>query len=643
MRHRMSAVLENPPEIEPVFDLELEVAEKAVAQPDDTGSYTVHSTLEELSGYSVTLDSRTTGGDLGTLLTAQPDLPGVILLEGGKLLGVISQSHYYKCVSRAFGREIFQGRPATLMLEETKDRPLVLSSGCGIQHAVEECLSRPTHLVYEPFVVHEKASNEYRICSFQVLLLASSQIAALRNDQMAQILNSMTDGLLVIDRHFRIGHEYSQAAAHIFERDDLDRFSLLEILAPLVDATVHGQIADYLKVLFNPKLIDKLIKTINPAKQVTARFILPEEHTKYFTLNFERVRSQGEISQVLVQVEDITQQRNLAKELEKQEAASEEKLQLILQILRVDPPVLREFIQQFRDGLVALDRLLQAESSDHLHAWINDLFRTVHTLKGESALLQLPLYERPLHKLEDGLAALRTMAEIKVEDLALISPAVENLRQLDDNMSSALAHLDQLSPRSAAATEKAVPERQGPLMLATRMLEDLSKRLGKPVSFHTTVRDEDLPADYREAITELLLHLVRNAMVHGIELPAVRAARGKNATGTIQFAIKPHPDFHEVIFQDDGAGLDYEKIRRRAAQLGRTLATPEEMHEAIFSPGFSTAETITELAGRGVGLDAIRHTILQRGGSIHVYSDEGAYCAFQILLPLTAAKTGGAA
>jgi len=638
----MSAVLDHPREIEPVFDLELEVAGKEIEQPEDRGSYTVHSTLEELPGHAVILDSRTTGGELGKLLTAQPDLPGVILLEEGKLIGVISQSHYYKCVSRAFGREIFQGRSATLMLEETKDLPLVLSADCGIQHAVEECLSRPTHLVYEPFVVHQKKTNTYRICSFQVLLLASSQIAALRNDQMAQILNSMTDGLLVIDNDFRIGHEYSQAAAHIFERNDLDRFSLLEILAPLVDATLHGQIADYLKVLFNPKLIDKLIKTINPAKQITARFILPEEHTKYFTLNFERVRSQGEISQVLVQVEDITQQRNLAKELEKQEAAAEEKLQLILQILRVDPPVLREFIQQFRDGLAALDRLLQAESSDHLHAWINDLFRTVHTLKGESALLQLPLYERPLHKLEDGLAALRSQAEIKVEDLALISPAVESLRQLDDNMSSALAHLDQLSPRSAApAGEKAAPERHGPLMLAIRMQEDLSKRLGKPVTFHTAVRDEDLPADYRDAISELLLHLVRNAMVHGIELPAVRASRGKNTTGTIQFAIKPHPNFHEVIFQDDGAGLNYEKIRQRATQLGQTLTTPEEMHEAIFSPGFSTAENITELAGRGVGLDAIRHTILQRGGSIHVYSEEGAYCAFQILLPLAAAKAEG--
>ena len=183
----------------------------------------------------------------------------------------------------------------------------------------------------------------------------------------------------------------------------------------------------------------------------------------------------------------------------------------------------------------------------------------------------------------------------------------------------------------------------GPLTVAARMIEDLSKRLAKPVSFHSMARDEDLPETYREVINELLLHLVRNSMVHGIESPSVREARGKSPTGTIQFALKPHPDFHEIIFQDDGAGLNYERIRLRAAEMGRTLSRPEEYHEAIFAPGFSTAENVSELAGRGVGLDAIRHSVVQLGGSIHVYSEEGSYCAFQVLLPRTAPTTKGAA
>jgi chemotaxis protein histidine kinase CheA len=335
-------------------------------------------------------------------------------------------------------------------------------------------------------------------------------------------------------------------------------------------------------------------------------------------------------------VEDITEQLNLSKELEKQEAAAEEKLQLILQILRVEPTVLREFLRRFREGLETFTPLLQSEDGGDLHDKIHHVFRTVHTLKGESALLQLSLFERPLHKLEDGLAALRDNPELNSSHLTSIAPAIATLKELNENVASSLAHLDQLSPKSAASPgEPPPPVRQGPLTLANRMVEDLSERLAKPVSFHSAVRDEDLPEAYREVINELLLHLVRNSMVHGIEPTAIREARGKSAVGTLQFAIKPHPDFHEIIFQDDGAGLNYERIRHRAAQMGRILSTPEEFHDAIFIPGFSTAENVSDLAGRGVGLDAIRHSVLQSGGSIHVYSEEGSYCAFQVLLPKT--------
>ena len=639
----MPALFENPNDVKIQIDLTPPTMSAESGLTEQDVNLTVHSTLGELPGYAVVLDSHTTGEDLGRLLADQAELPGVILLEQGILIGVISQSHYYKCVSRAFGREIYQGRSAALMLEDVKDRPLILSAGCGIQSAVEECLSRPTYLVYEPFVVYHETSSEYRLCSFQSLLLASSKIAALRNGQMAQILNSITDGLLVIDRTFQIGNEYSQAAAHIFERTDLDRFTFLEVLEPLIDPVLHGQIADYLAILFNPKLIDKLIRTINPAKQITVHFPLPEEHIKHLAFSFERVRSQGEITQVLVRVEDITLRLNLARELERQEEAAEEKLQLILQILRVEPTVLKEFIRRFREAINSLGELLKTKGIDDLHKKINEVFRTVHTLKGESALLRLNFYERPLNRLEDGLESLRENSELNDSHLTSIGPAVDVLKVLDGNVSLALAHLEQLSPRQTAANS-GIPSAEplGPLALVARLIKDLSERLAKPVTFHTQVRDEDLPAEYRGIIHELLLHLARNSMVHGIESAPVRESGQKAVNGTIQFAIKPHPDFHEIIFQDDGAGLNYEKIRLRALQLGQTLSSREDYHDAIFTSGFSTAESVSDLAGRGVGLDAIRNSVLQSGGNIRVYSEEGIYCAFQVLLPKAISKAGRA-
>jgi chemotaxis protein histidine kinase CheA len=271
------------------------------------------------------------------------------------------------------------------------------------------------------------------------------------------------------------------------------------------------------------------------------------------------------------------------------------------------------------------------------------LFRKAHTLKGEASLLKLTTHEKKLHQLENGLEPLRSDAQLEAGDLISIRPLLETLRELSEQIGQALEQLKSLNtsvsarnstkaaPATATSADESAPT--GPVESLTRLIADLSSRLNKPVVFHTTVKDADIPEAHREVLQEVLLHLGRNSMVHGIESTAERTARGKNPSGMIQLELKTHPDFHEIIFQDDGGGLNYDKIRRRAEQLGWAIASDDELRQAIFEPGFSTADKVTELAGRGVGLDAIRHSVQKAGGRILPHSEQGAYCAFQILLP----------
>jgi chemotaxis protein histidine kinase CheA len=152
------------------------------------------------------------------------------------------------------------------------------------------------------------------------------------------------------------------------------------------------------------------------------------------------------------------------------------------------------------------------------------------------------------------------------------------------------------------------------------------------------VQEDEWPVRHEEVVREMLIHLIRNSMVHGIEPSDERVALGKNPSGLLQLELKSsHPDYDELIFQDDGRGLPYDKIRRRAQEMGLSLESPDELSQAIFAPGFSTADSVTDLAGRGVGLDAIRHALDKIGGKIVPHSEPGAYCAFQVLLP----KAGG--
>ncbi|MCE0484787.1 MAG: Hpt domain-containing protein [Methylacidiphilales bacterium] len=619
-----------------------EVAESSPSGPN----YSTQSTLADLPGHTVVLGTDTTGEQLGTLFSQQSDLPGVIIFDENGFAGMISQTHFYKCVSRAFGREVYYRRSVAIMLQEIAT-PLILPADCSIPTAVERCLLRTLDFVYEPFLIYSREANEYKICAVQVLLLASSQLAALRNRQMELILNSVTDGLLVIDRNFRVGSEYSRVVSRLFERDDLRDASLPEVLQPLIDDVTYGQLQDYLKILFDPKLIDRLIKSINPAKQISVRFpgVDPdEEKIKHFALNFERIRSQAEISQVLVQIEDITHQINLSKELARQEAAAEEKIHLVMQILQVEPVALNRFVTHFNEGLSALEQIPnQVLENGYFKETVHGMFRRVHTLKGEAAMLRLGAHEKLLHRLEDELDKLRLAPDSGAGSLHVLSSPLEALHRLRDQIRQILEQVKSLD--TAAKTPEQPASAPAPRKLTlmeslSQMVSEISQRLNKPAVFYTSVKDEDLPSQYREMLPEILMHLIRNSMAHGLETVEVREARGKNPLGIMQLEMRSHPEVYEMIFQDDGAGLDLDKIRRRAEQMGWQLPTEDHVRYAIFEPGFSTADGVSDLAGRGVGLDAIRDAVQKAGGRIIPHSHPGAYCAFQIILPKTSPSTG---
>ncbi|WP_058834672.1 chemotaxis protein CheA [Luteimonas abyssi] len=177
-----------------------------------------------------------------------------------------------------------------------------------------------------------------------------------------------------------------------------------------------------------------------------------------------------------------------------------------------------------------------------------------------------------------------------------------------------------------------------------RLVRDLSGKLGKLVRLQTSGEATELDKGLIEKIGDPLVHLVRNAIDHGLEDPATRNAAGKDPTGTIRLAAS-HQDGHIVIeVADDGRGLARDRILAKARERG--LAVPEHPSDAqvwdlIFQPGFSTADAVTDLSGRGVGMDVVRSNIQQLGGSVQLESTTGHGTRITIRLPLTLAILDG--
>ncbi len=180
-----------------------------------------------------------------------------------------------------------------------------------------------------------------------------------------------------------------------------------------------------------------------------------------------------------------------------------------------------------------------------------------------------------------------------------------------------------------------------------RLVHDVSAKLGKKVDLQVSGEETEVDKTVIEKIIDPLVHLVRNAVDHGIEAPDVRLASGKRETGTVTLSAAHRGGNIVIEIADDGAGLRREKILGKAVEKhivtedeGERM-TDDDVYNLIFHPGFSTAETISDVSGRGVGMDVVRSNIRELGGTVEINSTEGQGSAILVRLPLTLAILDG--
>jgi len=177
-----------------------------------------------------------------------------------------------------------------------------------------------------------------------------------------------------------------------------------------------------------------------------------------------------------------------------------------------------------------------------------------------------------------------------------------------------------------------------------RMLRDLANKLGKKVELVTQGEATELDKGLVEKITDPLTHLVRNSCDHGIEMPADRLAKGKPEQGTITLAASHQGGSIVIEVRDDGKGLSREKLLAKAREKGidaPDTMTDSEVWGLIFAPGFSTADVVTDVSGRGVGMDVVKKNITSLGGTVEIDSAEGYGMRVAVRLPLTLAIMDG--
>ncbi len=570
------------------------------------------------------------------------------------------------------------------------------SAGSRLKRSVDELLATQTRSTTTlsrqvselAALLREAVVNDGR--SLRALLLGGSALAALllasmlyfswragqaaraagvAQRQVADIMGTVREGLFLIGRDGRIGGAHSDSLRGLLRVGTPAGQGFEQLLRPLVDDKTLLAAGKYLGLLWKDKVNEELIESVNPLNQIEVSFHKAQGATevRYLSFSFRRVRGTATAAgHVFGVVSDVTERVLLQRELETLKADTDSQSALLLQVLQVEPLQLQTFLGTLDAAARRSNALLRAPGRQRadLQQKLQGVFREMHSLKGEASALSLDSFVRRAHDIEDLLSALRERPELAGNDFVPVVVRLDELMTLGLEMATLQERVGKA--RSTAVSANDLPParhgdtavlggRQVAAALASaelgpspaeqinptlqRLCAEVSAASGRDVRLLTEGL-ERVPAGIVPRVREICIQMLRNSIAHGIEPRERRALTGKPPVGTvrIRFTDSDLENF-SLIIEDDGQGLNPEEIGSRAVSRGlldSTQAATLDRSGAfrlLFHPGFSTAETVSDHAGRGVGLDVVNAAVRESGGRIGISTTAGKYTRFKILLP----------
>ena len=324
--------------------------------------------------------------------------------------------------------------------------------------------------------------------------------------------------------------------------------------------------------------------------------------------------------------------------------------------VRVRASLLDRLVNQA--GEVSITRSRIASDVDQLKESLSDLTENLERLRGQLRDIELQAETQISSRMEAAKVAAaafdplefdrftrfqeltRMMAE-SVNDVATVQRTLQQTLQSAEDDLAAQARLTRELQDDLLRTR--MVEFEGLSDRLYRVVRQAAKETGKQVRLDIVGGSIEIDRGVLDRMTSAFEHLLRNSVTHGIELPALRTAGGKDATGAIVVSVTQEGNEVGVEVRDDGAGLDLSRIRNKALANGLIAAdapiSDDQLANLIFTPGFSTADKVTELSGRGVGMDVVRSEVQAIGGRIETSTSLGQGTGFKLVLPLTTAVT----
>ncbi len=459
--------------------------------------------------------------------------------------------------------------------------------------------------------------------------------------QSEVVFENVQQGIFLLDENFKISNLYSAAMEDIFQRKDIGGENFVQFMRPRLVPRDQDALEMFVKHLFNTDIDESVLSQLNPVESVQ---IFSNEdsgniQTRYIQITFSRVMNEGEISSVMVTVLDQTEAVLMQQHIKETEEKNKHESEQLLSILKIEPVVLKDFIDSSKKSLVSISERYEKSQKSDIQALITFTFNTVHNIKGNASLIDLQLIVDKFHEIEESLVDLKGK-NVSVNDFLKILYKINEVDAVMSNMKSMLLRIanvyeqmtDELDDNS---NNKFIDSLK-------RGARRMSKDSGTELNFRfENVEDFNLPERFKLPLKDVLIQLIRNTVAHGAEPSEERLSAGKTKEVNIKVGLEEVDGQHlKVTYKDDGKGIDLDQITKQAIENG--LITEEkvanmdtkELTQLIFKDGLSTASEVTHLSGRGQGMSLVQDLTDKMKGKYTITSQKGESFEMTFLLPL---------
>ena len=532
--------------------------------------------------------------------------------------------------------------------------------------------------------------------------------------ELSLILNNIKEGMFIMSPTWEVVGNISNSLSDLLNKEISVGDNFYNFLQSKIDTKTSVLSKDYLKLLIEKNLTEKLVSSVNPLKIVN---VGSENVPNMVSITLSPIKGNGDVNvnKVLVTISDANEQKKLEDNVKTEKLKSSNQFEFLLKMMQAqDQTLFIQFFQKLQEIICEQNEKHKTASSDEqsLRDLLFSMQGEIHTLKSQAGILGLGLYQQMLHDFEDTIFAVKKKEPLKAEDMHTLSffhkeilektggliSALEVAMQNRMNgqpaeaaalsmgatlvNSNTLGGLNEFKPQDSIKSSDDIPFHEGLENLDTgglsllddsmksdlglgdmggldgfnstikyseSLLGDLtvlvknaSENLNKKVNISLSLTSYDLVSDEkRDTLRSILMHLVNNSVVHGIESVTERESKNKYPVGMIQIFDEITTDnfqeFAKIYVVDDGVGLNIEKIRARAIELAMDIGdgSPSKLIPLIFAPDFTTNDTEDFFSGRGIGLSFVKSEIERLGGSISMKMRPGNYIEFSFQFNLS--------